>query len=165
MTYVLIWFFYYLICTFLHLQIKNIQLSACHKSHFLALNNSRHFPIIFDFFDKWLIFTQSSSKLQLHINIVAEFNYQRKSWIRWKPKVNAPSLTDGLELVILLDSTKGQEISEWIYEVVALPIICMNEKLEKLCPEVLGWNFSIFLFIFWAMRWLHIFILKFPDLY
>ena len=51
---------------------------------------------------------------------------------------------------------KGQEISERIYEVVALPKMWMK-KLEKFCPEV-------FSFIFWAMRQLCIFVLKFPDL-
>ena len=37
----------------------------------------------------------------------------------------------------------------------------INEKFEKFCPEQ---NFQIFSFLFWAMRQLHIFILKFIDL-
>ena len=47
--------------------------------------------------------------------------------------------------------SKGQEISEWIHEVVALPKI-WKKKLEKFCLEV------------WAMRRLNILILKSPDL-
>ena len=40
----------------------------------------------------------------------------------------------------------------------------MNEKIEKFCPKYSVQSFSNFLFIFWPMRRLHIFILKFPDL-
>ena len=40
-------------------------------------------------------------------------------------------------------STKGQEISEWKYEVVSLPKI-WTKKFENFCPEYLGQNFSIF---------------------
>ena len=63
-----------------------------------------------------------------------------------------------------LKESKGQYISKWKYEVVALPKIWMK-KFEKVCPKYSGQNFSNFSFIFWAMRRLHIFILKFTDLY
>ena len=36
---------------------------------------------------------------------------------------------------------KGQEISEWIYEVVALPKI-WTKKIKKFCPDTTGQNFS-----------------------
>ena len=36
--------------------------------------------------------------------------------------------------------------------------------LKIFCPKYSGQNFSIFLFIFWAMQRLYIFILKLPDL-
>ena len=62
----------------------------------------------------------------------------------------------------VLGHFKGQEISEWKYEVVALPKIWMK-KFENFYPECLGRIFQIFSFIFWAMQWLHIFILKLPD--
>ena len=43
---------------------------------------------------------------------------------------------------------KGQEISEWKYEVVALPKI-WSKKFEKFCPEYLRQNFSnLFVHIF-----------------
>ena len=40
--------------------------------------------------------------------------------------------------------SNGQEISEWIYEVVTMPKI-WTKKLEKFCPIVSGQNFSKFL--------------------
>ena len=39
------------------------------------------------------------------------------------------------------ESTKGQEILKWIYEVVALPKI-WTKKLEKFCPYTIWQNFS-----------------------
>ena len=65
--------------------------------------------------------------------------------------------------VIKCINSKGQEISEWKFEVAVLPKIWMK-KIEKFCPKYSGQNFSNFLFIFWAMGQIHIFILKFPDL-
>ena len=59
---------------------------------------------------------------------------------------------------------KGLKISEWKYEVVTLPKIWMK-IFGKFCPKYQGRFFQIFSFIFWAMWLLHIFILKFPDLY
>jgi len=41
-----------------------------------------------------------------------------------------------------LDSTKGQEISEWIYEVVALPQN-INENIRKILPWSLEQNFRV----------------------
>ena len=50
-------------------------------------------------------------------------------------------------LLTIVQWSKGQEISEWIYEVVALPKI-WTKKFEKFCPILLPWsigqNFSDF---------------------
>ena len=58
---------------------------------------------------------------------------------------------------------KGQEISEWKYEVVVLPKT-WTKNLKKSVLSIQDRIFQIFSFILWAMRRLHIFILKFPAL-
>ena len=45
--------------------------------------------------------------------------------------------------VIKCINSKGQEISEWKFEVVALPKI-WTKKIEKFCPKYSGQNFSNF---------------------
>ena len=52
--------------------------------------------------------------------------------------------------------SNGQEISEWKYKGVALPKKIWTKEFESIRAEF---------FKFWAKRRLHIFILKFPDLY
>ena len=56
---------------------------------------------------------------------------------------------------------KGQEISEWIFEVVALPKL-WKKKFEKFCPVTLGF-FKFFLSMnIWCRRITQ--NMKFPDL-
>ena len=52
----------------------------------------------------------------------------------------AETLSKSLFL-IFFSFHKGQQISEWKYEVVALPKI-WTKKIEKFCPEYLRQNFS-----------------------
>ena len=68
-------------------------------------------------------------------------------------------LNSDVEIIFIataMPHAKGQEISEWKFEVVALPKI-WTSKFEKFCPKYSGQNFSNF--------FVHIFILKFADLY
>ena len=60
--------------------------------------------------------------------------------------------------------TKGQEISKRKYGVVPLPKI-WTKNFKNSALNTWGRIFQIFSFIFWAIRRLYIFILKFIDLY
>ena len=48
------------------------------------------------------------------------------------------------------EHTKGQKISKWKYEVVALPKI-WTKDFEKFCHKYSGQNFSKLLFKFWTI--------------
>ena len=62
-----------------------------------------------------------------------------------------------------LAPSKGQLISELIYEVIVSPII-RTKNCQDFCPHYTGqksWQFS---FVFWEKRWLYKFIRKLSDL-
>ena len=59
--------------------------------------------------------------------------------------------------------TKGQLISEWIYEVIVSPKI--KQKIVRISAlTTQGRNPDNFTFVFWEKRWLYKFILKITDL-
>ena len=60
--------------------------------------------------------------------------------------------------------TKGQLISEWIYELIVSSKI-RTKNCKDFCPDSQGRNPCNFSFDFWKKRWVYKFILKLTDLY
>ena len=59
--------------------------------------------------------------------------------------------------------SKGQLISEWIYEAKTSPKK-WTKNCKDFCPVSEGRNPCNFSFVFWEKFWLHKFILKLTDL-
>ena len=85
------------------------------------------------------------------------WRYKKTAWLNSKIKYTK-------ELKLNLNKlSKGQTISEWIYEViVSQKLRTKIAKISALATQ--GRNPDNFLFVFWEKRWIQKFILKMSDL-